>query len=152
MGWTVQGSNPGGGVRFFALVQTGLGAHPASCTMGTGSFPGVKSGLGVTLTPTPSSAVVKKEQSYTSTPPMGCTACTEPQYLCKGALYLTFYKTRVHFTLYLLRDSSVLKIVSGISVKLFLQTKIRALLVSSTSVCFIIITATTRFHLQAVMF
>jgi hypothetical protein len=26
------------GVRFFAHVQTGPGAHPASCTMGTGSF------------------------------------------------------------------------------------------------------------------
>ena len=36
--------------RFSAPVQTGPGAHPASCTMGTGSFPGVKSGLGVTLT------------------------------------------------------------------------------------------------------
>jgi len=29
--------------------------------MGTGSFPKVKSGRGVTLTPPPSSAVVKKE-------------------------------------------------------------------------------------------
>jgi hypothetical protein len=29
------------------------GAHPASCTMGTGSFPGVKSGRGVMLTPHP---------------------------------------------------------------------------------------------------
>jgi hypothetical protein len=29
------------------------GAHPASCTMGTGAFPGVKSGRGVTLTPHP---------------------------------------------------------------------------------------------------
>jgi hypothetical protein len=28
--------------RFFAPVYTGPGAHPASCTMGTGSFPGVK--------------------------------------------------------------------------------------------------------------
>ena len=28
--------------RFSAPVQTGPGAHPASCTMGTGSFPGVK--------------------------------------------------------------------------------------------------------------
>jgi hypothetical protein len=36
--------------RFSAPVQTGPGAHPASCTMGTGSFPGVKSGRGVTLT------------------------------------------------------------------------------------------------------
>jgi hypothetical protein len=33
--------NPGG-PRFFAHVQTGPGAHPASCTMGTGSLPGVK--------------------------------------------------------------------------------------------------------------
>ena len=46
------GSNPGG-ARFSAPVQTGPGAHPASCTMGTGSFPGIKSGRGVTLTPTP---------------------------------------------------------------------------------------------------
>jgi hypothetical protein len=30
------------GARFFANVQTGPGAHPASCTMGTGSFPEVK--------------------------------------------------------------------------------------------------------------
>jgi hypothetical protein len=30
------------GTRFFAHVQTGPGAHPASCTVGTGSFPGVK--------------------------------------------------------------------------------------------------------------
>jgi len=41
------------GARFSAPVQTGPGAHPASCTMGTGSFPGVKSGWGVTLTPHP---------------------------------------------------------------------------------------------------
>ena len=39
------------GTRFSAPVQTGPGAHPASCTMGTGSLPGVKSGRGVTLTP-----------------------------------------------------------------------------------------------------
>jgi len=38
---------------FSAPVQTGPGAHPAFCTMGTGSFPGVKSGRGVTLTPHP---------------------------------------------------------------------------------------------------
>jgi hypothetical protein len=35
-------TNPGGGARFFAHVQTGPGAHPVSCTMGTGYFPGVK--------------------------------------------------------------------------------------------------------------
>ena len=31
-----------GGARFSAPVQTGPEAHPASCTMGTGSFLGVK--------------------------------------------------------------------------------------------------------------
>jgi hypothetical protein len=38
------------GAIFSAPVQTGLGAHPASCAMGTGSFPRVESGGGVTLT------------------------------------------------------------------------------------------------------
>jgi hypothetical protein len=58
-GWTVRGSNPGG-VRFFAHVQTGPGAHLASCTMGTESFPGVKRpGRGADYPP-PSSAEVKR--------------------------------------------------------------------------------------------
>jgi hypothetical protein len=43
----------GRGARFSAPVQTGSGAYPSSCTMGTQSFPGVKSGRGVTLTPHP---------------------------------------------------------------------------------------------------
>ena len=53
------------GSRFSAPVQTGPGAHPASCTMGTGSFPGVKSGRGVTLTPHPG---VKSGRGVTLTP------------------------------------------------------------------------------------
>jgi hypothetical protein len=48
------------GVRFFAHVQTGPGAHPAYCTVGTGSFPGVKwPGCGADHPP-PSSAEVTK--------------------------------------------------------------------------------------------
>ena len=43
----------GGGARFSAPVQTGPEAHPASFKMRTGSFPGVKCGRGVTLTPHP---------------------------------------------------------------------------------------------------
>ena len=39
--------------RDFPPVQTGPGAHPASCKMGTGSFPGVKCGQGVLLTTHP---------------------------------------------------------------------------------------------------
>jgi hypothetical protein len=61
----------GPGIEFFAHVQTGPEAHPASCTMGTGSFPGVKrSGRGADHPP-PSSTEVKKEYSYTSTHPLG---------------------------------------------------------------------------------
>jgi hypothetical protein len=46
------------GARFFAHVHTGPGAHPASCTMGTGSFPGVKRpGLGADHPPNPSAEV-----------------------------------------------------------------------------------------------
>ena len=39
--------------RDFPPVHTGPGAHPASCKMGTGSFPGVKCGRGVLLTTHP---------------------------------------------------------------------------------------------------
>ena len=39
--------------RDFLPVQTGPGAHPASCKMGTGFFPGVKCGRGVLLTTHP---------------------------------------------------------------------------------------------------
>jgi hypothetical protein len=59
------------GARFFAHVQTGPEAHPASCTMGTGSFLRVKRpGCGADHPP-PSSAEVEKEYSYTSTHPLG---------------------------------------------------------------------------------
>jgi hypothetical protein len=44
--------------RFFAHVQTGPGTHPASCTMGIGSFLGVKRpGHGADYPPPPSAEV-----------------------------------------------------------------------------------------------
>ena len=48
--------------RDFPPVQTGPGAHPASCTMGTGSFPGgkVRPGCAADHSP-PSSAEVVEE-------------------------------------------------------------------------------------------
>ena len=56
-----RGSNPGGGRDFSTPVQTGPGAHPASCTMGTVSFLGGKERPGRDADPSPpSSAVVKK--------------------------------------------------------------------------------------------
>ena len=39
--------------RDFLRIQTGPGTNPASCTMGTGSFPRVKCGRGVLLTTHP---------------------------------------------------------------------------------------------------
>jgi len=44
-GWTFRVSNPGGGgPRFSSPFQTSPGAHPASCAIGTGSFPGTEGG------------------------------------------------------------------------------------------------------------
>ena len=50
-GWTVRDRVPWR--RDFPPVQTGPGDHPAPCTMGTGSFPGLKWGRGVLLTTHP---------------------------------------------------------------------------------------------------
>jgi len=58
------------GKRFSAPAQTGPGAHPASCTMGTGSFPGGKERPGVTLTPHPLLVplVMKRVELYLYSP------------------------------------------------------------------------------------
>jgi hypothetical protein len=47
------------GAKFSAPIQTGSGAQPASCTMGTGSFLGGKAARAWHWPPTPSSAKVK---------------------------------------------------------------------------------------------
>jgi len=59
------------GARFSAPVQTRPGAHPASDTMGTSSFPGVKRPDRVVDHPHHLAPGLKKEYSYTSTPPLG---------------------------------------------------------------------------------
>ena len=77
--------------RFSAPVQTGLGGPPSLLYNAYRVFPGGEERPGRDAdSSSPSSTVVKKEYSYTSTPPMGRTACTEPQCLYNGALYLTF--------------------------------------------------------------
>jgi len=48
------------GVRFSTTIQTGPGAHPASHTMGTGSFLGVKQPGHGADHPSPSSVEVKE--------------------------------------------------------------------------------------------
>jgi hypothetical protein len=82
------------GARFFAHVQTGPGAHPPSCTMGTGSFPGIKRpGRGADHPP-PSSVEVENEWSYTSKPPLGTSSpvigwpLPQPYYPNTGVIFL----------------------------------------------------------------
>jgi hypothetical protein len=61
-------------------VQTGSGAHPVSCTMGTGGpFPGVKRGRGVTLTTHPHLVPRSRmSRSYSSSFPSAFVACSGP--------------------------------------------------------------------------
>jgi len=57
------------GARFSALDKTGLGAHPASFTMGIGSFPGVKRpGRGVDHLPPSSAEVEGRVELYICSP------------------------------------------------------------------------------------
>jgi hypothetical protein len=80
------------GARFSAPVQTGPGAHPAYCTMNTGSFPGVKSGQGVTLTSHP--LLVPWSRTSRAIPLLPLWAVRPVQSLSAC--------TRVHFTFYCL--------------------------------------------------
>jgi hypothetical protein len=75
-----RGSIPDRGRGFFSspCVPTGSGAHPASYPMGTGcSFLGGKAQPGRDADhSSPSSAEVKYESSYTSSPPCASMACS----------------------------------------------------------------------------
>jgi len=76
------------GARFSTPVQTGPGAHLASCTMGTGSFPGVKSGRGVTLTPHPLLVPWSRKSRAIPLLPLWAVRPVQSLSVC----------TRVHFT------------------------------------------------------
>jgi hypothetical protein len=59
-------------IKFSTPVQTSSSFHPTSCVMGTGSFSGVESGWGMTLTPHPLLVPRSKNRvGYTSTLPKG---------------------------------------------------------------------------------
>ena len=80
------------GARFSAPVQIGPGAHPAFCTMGTGSFSGVKSGRGVTLTPYPFLGPWSRKSRAINLIPLWAVRLVQRLSAC----------TRVHFTFYYL--------------------------------------------------
>jgi len=68
--------------RFSAPVNTGRVAHPASCTRGIGSFPGVKlPGRGVDHPP-PSIAEIKERVHFYISSPSG------PSWPLPGELYM----------------------------------------------------------------
>ena len=73
--------------RVFPPVQTGPGAHSTSCKMGTGSFPGVKCCLGVTLTPHP--LLLPWSRKITATPLLPLCAVRPVQSLrtCTSVLF-----------------------------------------------------------------
>jgi len=74
--------------RFSAPVQTGSGAHAASCKTGTGSFLRVKSGRGVTLTAHPH--LVPRSWKSTAIPLLPLWAVRHVESLSA--------RTKVHFT------------------------------------------------------
>ena len=79
------------GARFSAPVQTGPGAHPASCTMGTGSFPGVKSPARGVDHPPPSRAEVEgRVELYICSPSGAFVACSREKFTFY--LLFIFYK------------------------------------------------------------
>jgi hypothetical protein len=86
------------GVKDFSsnlCVQTGSGAHPASCTMGTGGpFPGAKRGRGVTLTTHPHLVPRSRmSRSYSSSPPPQVPSRRVAGLLCFFALLRVPVKT-----------------------------------------------------------
>jgi hypothetical protein len=70
-------------------VQTGSGAHPASCTMGTGgSLSGGKARPGRDADHSPTSSAKVKSRSYTSSP-------QAPPRICMVYLYLENEKNKI---------------------------------------------------------
>jgi len=81
------------GARFSARVQTGPGDHLVSCTMGTGSFPGLKNGRGVTLTLQPllvpwsrKTRAIHLLPLWVVRPVQSLSACTRVHFIFTGVL------------------------------------------------------------------
>ena len=84
------------GASFCASVQTGPGAHPAPCTMGSGYFPGVKSGRSVTLIPHPLPVTRSRKSRVIPLLPLWAVRPVQSLSAC----------TRVHFNFYFSQNSN----------------------------------------------
>ena len=88
------------GARFSAPVHTGPGAHPASCTMSPGFFPGVKRpGRGVDHPSTSSAEVKERVELYLYSPfwhswPVLGRALPLPLLICLKMRFLSARKRR----------------------------------------------------------
>jgi hypothetical protein len=110
------------GTRFSAPVQTGPGAHPASYTMGTGSFPGVKRpGRGVNHL-TPSSAEVKESRAIPVLPFWAFVACSRVNFT---------------FTFYCIARTSVFSYVTLCTVKNDPRLSVCTICASQKIVCYL---------------
>jgi hypothetical protein len=79
------------GARFSAPIQTVPGAYPASCTMGTRSFPGVKRpGRGVDH-PHPSSVKVKERVELPLLPLWAFMACSRVNFTCTRVIRTSIF-------------------------------------------------------------
>ena len=96
------------GTRLSAPVQTGPGGHPASCTMGTGSLPGVNCGRGVTLTSHP--LPVPRSWKSRAIPLPTLWATTGP---VTGTLYVYIYLLLLQIAILLSRQVTLLYSANG---------------------------------------
>ena len=78
-------------VRFSAPVSTDPGTHPASCTMGTRSFPGVKRPVRGVYSSPPSSAEVKERVQLYLYSPSG------PSWPVPGLILTFFFSSKNTF-------------------------------------------------------
>ena len=70
------------------ICGPGSGAHSTSCTMGTGSFPGLKSGRGVTLTPHPLLVTWSRKRRAIPLLPLWAVRTVQSLSACTVELYL----------------------------------------------------------------
>ena len=84
-------------VRFSAPVQTGCEVHPASCTMYTESFPGVKRpGRSVDHPPPCSAEVKERVQLYVYSPFWNFVACYKVNFIFTFTFYVCHLLLFVH--------------------------------------------------------